>query len=158
MTARAADELAPPSAGGSRGYGTIAVLITGPRADMQSRYARYGFWLAIVCAVAALLSGIGYRLGWWPLRIGFDMLRYAAYGAIAATVIGTLGAIVTRPGTPRRGFAQALAAVVIGIATFAGPALALYRARSVPPIHDITTDTDNPPRFVSVLPLRAGAT
>jgi uncharacterized protein (DUF1499 family) len=48
--------------------------------------------------------------------------------------------------------------VVIGTATFAGPALALYRARSVPPIHDITTDTDNPPRFVAVLPLRAGAT
>ncbi len=125
---------------------------------MQSRYARYGFWLAVVCAVAALLSGIGYRLGWWPLRIGFDVLRYAAYGAVAATVIGILGAIATRPGASRRGFAQALAAVVIGTATFAGPALALYRARSVPPIHDITTDTDNPPRFVAVLPLRAGAT
>ncbi len=125
---------------------------------MQSQYARYGFWLAVVCAVAALLSGIGYRLGWWPLGIGFEVLRYAAYGAVAATMIGILGAIVTRPGTPRRGFAQALAAIVIGIATFAGPALALHRARSVPPIHDITTDTDNPPRFVAVLPLRAGAT
>jgi uncharacterized protein (DUF1499 family) len=30
-------------------------------------------------------------------------------------------------------------------------------ARSVPPINDITTDTANPPVYVAVLPLRAGA-
>jgi uncharacterized protein (DUF1499 family) len=31
------------------------------------------------------------------------------------------------------------------------------RARSVPPIHDISTDTEDPPQFVAVLPLRANA-
>jgi len=30
-------------------------------------------------------------------------------------------------------------------------------ARSVPPIHDITTDLEDPPSFVAILPLRAGA-
>lgn len=33
----------------------------------------------------------------------------------------------------------------------------LQRARSVPPIHDVTTDTQDPPAFVAVLPRRAGA-
>jgi len=33
----------------------------------------------------------------------------------------------------------------------------LRQARSVPPIHDITTDTEQPPQFVAVLPLRADA-
>src|SRR5947207_10917132 len=28
--------------------------------------------------------------------------------------------------------------------------------QAVPPIHDITTDTDNPPAFVAVVPLRQG--
>jgi uncharacterized protein (DUF1499 family) len=31
------------------------------------------------------------------------------------------------------------------------------RASSVPRIHDITTDTDNPPQLVATLPMRAGA-
>jgi uncharacterized protein (DUF1499 family) len=30
-------------------------------------------------------------------------------------------------------------------------------AREVPPIHDISTDTDNPPLFVAILPLREDA-
>jgi uncharacterized protein (DUF1499 family) len=33
----------------------------------------------------------------------------------------------------------------------------MQQARRVPPIHDITTDLDRPPKFVAVLPLRAGA-
>ena len=33
----------------------------------------------------------------------------------------------------------------------------MQRARSVPPIHDITTDTQNPPQFIAVAPLRADA-
>jgi uncharacterized protein (DUF1499 family) len=33
----------------------------------------------------------------------------------------------------------------------------LRAAQRVPPIHDITTDTGNPPAFVAILPLRADA-
>ncbi|WP_036766905.1 DUF1499 domain-containing protein [Parvularcula oceani] len=39
----------------------------------------------------------------------------------------------------------------------AGPILLRAKAATVPPIHDITTDTVNPPAFVAVLPLREGA-
>ena len=122
-----------------------------------SPFARFGFWLALAAAVAAVSSGIGYRLGWWSLSVGFGVLRWAAYGAIAATILGIIGAGMTRPGAPRRGFARSVAAVVIGVATFGGPAWLLYHARHVPAIHDITTDTSNPPAFVAVLPLRANA-
>jgi hypothetical protein len=122
-----------------------------------SPFARFGLWLAVAAAVAAASSGIGYRLGWWSLSMGFGVLRWAAYGAIAATMLGLVGVIMTRPGAPRRGFARSLAAVVIGVATFGGPAWILYHAKQVPAIHDVTTDTTNPPAFVAVLPLRANA-
>ena len=39
----------------------------------------------------------------------------------------------------------------------AGPLTLMVRSKQAPPIHDISTDTDNPPQFVAVLPLRAGA-
>jgi uncharacterized protein (DUF1499 family) len=124
------------------------------RDAMIAMLTRIGFWLAVACALAAAMSGIGYRSDWWPLAMGFGLLRWSAYGAIAATVLGIVGTVATRPGSAKRGFAMALAAAVIGTATWSGPAFMLYRARQVPPIHDITTDTANPPRFVAVVPLR----
>ena len=48
-------------------------------------------------------------------------------------------------------------ALVLVAAAFAMPVSKVRQASRVPRIHDITTDTDRPPRFVSVVPLRAGA-
>ena len=55
------------------------------------------------------------------------------------------------------GRALAVSALAIGIAV-AAPLLYMYeRAQSLPKIHDISTDTSDPPAFVAVLPLRQGA-
>ena len=120
-------------------------------------FARYGLLLAIACAIAVAISGPGYRLGWWPLPVAFGMLRWATYAAIVAVLAGVAGAVLARPGGTRRGFVHALAAIAIGAAAMAGPLTLLWRGKQVPPIHDISTDTDNPPPFVAVLLLRAGA-
>jgi uncharacterized protein (DUF1499 family) len=37
------------------------------------------------------------------------------------------------------------------------PSSIIVSGRGTPPIHDITTDTQDPPAFVAILPLRAGA-
>jgi uncharacterized protein (DUF1499 family) len=113
--------------------------------------------LAVLSAIVVGVSGPGYRMGWWPLPVAFPMFRWTVYAAIAATLLGVVGAVLTRPGGTRRGFGYALAAMVIGLATIAGPLTLLWRSKQVPPIHDISTDTDNPPQFVAVLPLRATA-
>ena len=60
----------------------------------------------------------------------------------------------------RRGWkAQLLAglAFVLGLVVFAIPFQLQRTARSVPPIHDITTDLENPPAFEAIVPLRADA-
>ena len=49
---------------------------------------------------------------------------------------------------------------LIGLATaviIVGVAACARLAGGAPPIHDITTDTNDPPLFVDILPLRAGA-
>ena len=48
-------------------------------------------------------------------------------------------------------------ALGIGLVVVGIPWQMKRTAQQVPPIHDITTDTDNPPRFVAVLPLRKDA-
>jgi uncharacterized protein (DUF1499 family) len=122
-----------------------------------SPFATYGFPLALLCAAAGILSGVGYRLSWWPVQVGFDILRWSAYVAIGAAVISLIGAVAARPGGKQRGLLLALLGLAISIAAFGWPATMQYRKQHSPLIHDITTDTGNPPKFVAVLPLRAGA-
>lgn len=47
--------------------------------------------------------------------------------------------------------------LLIVVATVIGPLELIRQARQVPAIHDVTTDTDDPPRFVAILPLRRHA-
>jgi len=124
---------------------------------MVNRVIRYCLPFAILCALAAVFSGVGYRLGWWSLGVGFGVLRWAAYVAIVATALAIAAIFVSRRQPGRQGLASALIALVVGVATFAIPGTMLIRAKQLPPIHDITTDTQNPPAFVAVLPLRANA-
>jgi uncharacterized protein (DUF1499 family) len=50
-----------------------------------------------------------------------------------------------------------LVALLVGAAVAAVPYAHVRIARTVPPIHDITTDTEEPPRFVEIMALRADA-
>ena len=117
-----------------------------------------GLVLALAAAVLVVGAGLGYRIGVLELGASFTMLRVGAYVGLAAGVVSLAGAGVS---VVRRRHARDLVAGVLGIAIgavcYALPARQQAIAREVPPIHDITTDTDDPPAFVAVLPLRADA-
>ncbi len=111
--------------------------------------------LAVLAALAALvlllLAGPGTRMGWWDFRTGLSMLRWVAWAGIAGMVLGVLGLLA---GGAR---AAAAIAVLVALGAFAVPWEFQRRARAVPPIHDITTDPSDPPRFVALLAQRVGA-
>jgi uncharacterized protein (DUF1499 family) len=122
-----------------------------------SPFALIGFILAVLAALAAMLAGFGSRWGLWYFRTGFVTLRWAAYVGIVAALISLIAIILTWPTTLRRGFLFSVFGVVVGILVFGVPLYYWRTAQRVPAIHDITTDTENPPRFVSILPLRENA-
>jgi uncharacterized protein (DUF1499 family) len=122
-----------------------------------SPFALIGFIFAVLAALAAMLAGFGSRWGLWYFRTGFVILRWAAYVGIAAALASLIGVILTWPTTLRRGFLLSVFGVVIGIFVFGVPWYYWRTAKQVPAIHDITTDTENPPHFVSILPLRENA-
>ena len=113
--------------------------------------------LSLGCALAAITSGLGHRWSWWDFRAGFSLLRWSAYGALAVLGVGLVVAIFAW----LRQMWFALTATLLGVAlcaiTVALPWSQLRLARSLPPIHDITTDTGDPPEFVTVLELRTDA-
>lgn len=122
--------------------------------SVRSAIPMTAFVAAVASALAAMAAGFGVRLDWWHFSVGFSILRWAVYVAIAAVVLSVIGAFFTRQ---QRGMGWAAAGLVIALVVVAVPASWLYTARQVPPIHDITTDTDNPPRFDAILALRMNA-
>jgi uncharacterized protein (DUF1499 family) len=108
--------------------------------------------LAILAAVLLALSGPGVRFGLWPLNAGLILLGVAGLLGLAAVIAAIVGLCM-----PRVRSVGLLVALAIGAAAAVPPVSGLVRARSVPPIHDLSTDTENPPEFVAALKLRAGA-
>ena len=125
---------------------------------MNQLLARFELIAAIVAALAIAVSGPGYRFGWWPLPTAFTMLRWGAWIALAIAVFAVVHLIVRYriSGPPGRGFVQG-AVIAITLLAAAAPLWLTWNGSRVPPIHDITTDTTNPPQFVAIVPLRAQA-
>lgn len=113
------------------------------------------FALAVLCAGGAVAAGLGTRWGAWHFRTGFTILTWAAYGGLAAAVLGLVALLLDR--SSWKVISLALVTIVLGSLVSGIPWQMKQRARQVPPIHDITTDTDNPPDFVAILPLRRDA-
>ena len=99
-------------------------------------------------SAAVVLAPLVYRLG-APLGLAFLLL---AGGFLVAAVCGLLLVLrmVRRTGLRDREAAVALAAAVV-VGAF--PLAALFSGGGAPPIHDITTDIDDPPAFVAAVPL-----
>jgi uncharacterized protein (DUF1499 family) len=111
--------------------------------------------LALVNAVAFALSGFGTRFGLWDWITGFTILRVAAYAALGIGALAIVAMLIPRLGA--RGTVNAVAAVIISLGVLAIPLRWMQLAKTLPVITDVTSDIGNPPPFVAILPLRAGA-
>jgi uncharacterized protein (DUF1499 family) len=123
------------------------------RARRTHPVALFGLVLGLLAAVMLFVTGPGARFGWWHFRTSFTLMQYAAYAGAAAAVISLLGLVLSRG----RGRAMAAAGLILGALAFFLPWNWRRDARQYPPIHDITTDVQNPPVFVAVAPLRKDA-
>ncbi len=119
-----------------------------------SRIALLGFGVAILAAVVMMAAAFGYRLGLWSF--GFALLTltdYAAYAAFAGGAISLVGLGRSLPGR-----VPGMVLSVIGVVVGGYSCHTIYQqwvtVKSVPFIHDITTDTVNPPAFIAVVAAR----
>ena len=125
-------------------------------------------WLALIAGLVvgaiALAAPVGVWLGLWEFGTGFQLLFnvVTVWGlrvSLAAALIGVAlisVALVLGTGNGIKLGALAFAGALIAWVGYAVPES--YRpGEDVPGIHDISTDTEDPPRFVAVLPLRADA-
>lgn len=116
--------------------------------------ARFAWIFALLAASVLVAAGFGAQFGLWDFRFGFQLVRWSEYAGIAAIVLALIGLVV--PGWRRGRAPLLLATFVVGLAVAWFPWQWQQNARGVPPINDITTDTENPPVFLTLIPARKG--
>ena len=117
-----------------------------------------GFWLGLVSALGILLAPLGYRLGVWDVRFALlTLVKWATIASLAAFVVCLLAAVGGWVRHQRAGRGYAYVGLLLSVICAGVPLSHYAQARRVPPIHDITTDTAQPPTFVALAAARAAA-
>lgn len=116
----------------------------------RGHWARRLSWGAIVLTVgglaAALVAAVGSGAGAWSFAIGFGILRYAFFAAIAGGLLAIVAFFIAgRDGVQTRRLN--LLALVVAVAFGAYLMNQIATARQVPAIHDATTDLVDVPQF-----------
>ena len=113
-----------------------------------SRAALIGCWLGLLGVLVLLAAGPGYKSHLWNLKIGLlVMIPAALFLGLAAIVLSLVG--IFRSQSKSRG----LLGLVLGLIAAGLPASNINAAAHAP-IHDVSTDTTNPPQYVAVMPAR----
>jgi uncharacterized protein (DUF1499 family) len=117
----------------------------------------------VACGIAALglvllaIAGPAYRVGLVSLESADAVLRWAKYVAIAAAAVSIAAAALAYFRRERLRVLVASLGLLGGMAVFGISSQREYRIASAPPIHDISTDLENPPTFETVTRLRGDA-
>src|SRR6201987_3196156 len=111
--------------------------------------------LAVFSVIAVVVSILIVRFGFLEMKPAIATFFGALGCAALSILIGLAGfAAIWQNGT--RGMARILVAFMIDAVVLAYPAYLGLQYRKLPPIHDITTDPIDPPRFEALARLRTG--
>lgn len=126
---------------------------------MPDKWARWARRLAVAAFVVAIAGLAAFRQELMSFAVPLLVVAVAVVLALVAVLIGVfvvLGAPFRRAATGRR-WGNVVWAFALSLVVLLPAAGTIQRGRDVPAIHDITTDTKNPPVFVAV-PKRRAAT
>ena len=116
-----------------------------------------------LAASTALLGLIGLGLATAGPSIAPDIaarlkpaitIAVAAIAAATAILLGILASLAAARGSGKPGVLSALLGVGLGLAAAYIPLSWRLAAQTLPPINDVTTDTQDPPRLVTLLSMR----
>ena len=128
----------------------------------QQVTARFSFALLLVSSAIALAAGLGTRFHAWNYHVGlwviFPWCVYTGLASVVAGLAWIASAVLSGRGAGAR---YALIGIAGSLALLWVPLHDLYLVkieRSIPPIHDVSTDTEHAPEFVALRDHRPGAT
>ena len=112
---------------------------------------------AVVLLIILVTGPLGYKFSVVPLQPSLISLLIAFAGGALVFLIGLVYLVIAMQSDLGVNRNLVIVSMILGLLPVGimGPQMAA--AVDVPPIHDITTDTANPPEFVAIVPLRENA-
>lgn len=111
--------------------------------------------LAALSALCVALSGPGHRFGILGPSWALGVFALAGLVGLVAATLAVWALALALTARAWRSVAGSALALLVGLAATAPPLDLVRAGAAVPLIHDVTTDTDNPPLFVALQPQRA---
>ena len=109
--------------------------------------------LAVIAVLGFPVAVAGKRLGLFDFSVSFQIIQYTFLMALMIFFVGSVVSLRNRKSNRvKAGLART--AAYISLIPIIGLGTQIFTARSVPEIHNITTDTANPPVFDTVIALR----
>src|ERR1700675_1424578 len=124
------------------------------QSEPVSSLATWARNLAIFSLVAVVVSIIIVRFGFLEMKPALATF-FGALGIAGLSILVGLAAFAAIWQNGSRGMSRVLLAFLIDALVLAYPAYLGLQYRKLPPIHDITTDPIDPPRFDALSRLRA---
>ena len=110
--------------------------------------------VSLIAFLLVALPGPLYKYGIVDLGTAFTGFKFGVFAGIAALILLVLQMIFKRKTVT---LGSTVIALLLSAIAIAMPLSMMNKGKSVPPIHDISTDLTNPPEFVAIAPLRADA-
>jgi membrane protease YdiL (CAAX protease family) len=114
--------------------------------------------LALLLPVYFVLAALLTKFGLVDWRIGFGLMVFqlGALVLLAVLLITFVGLLLSVLVKPRRGWRTALAALLVPVLALGFVASVMNKTKTIPPIHDLATNIQDPPQFSpAVLAARA---
>lgn len=105
-------------------------------------------------ALAMVASGAGYRTEIWQLEPAFRILAVGAAVASVGLVLSIASLASTSVRRGQRATLVLLASLIVGLVSVGTFASCYRTAKYAAPIHDVTTDTDDPPTYEALKAVR----
>ncbi|MBL4853361.1 MAG: DUF1499 domain-containing protein [Robiginitomaculum sp.] len=123
---------------------------------LKSWLLRLAIGLAIFMPVYFLVAALGTKFGVWSWKFGFGKLTFGFGPKLIMLTFGVaaLALILSLVIKPRKGWLIALLCLAVPLFGFAFGKKLRAKAAKLPPIHDITTDIQNPPIFSETIATR----
>src|SRR5438445_4794637 len=125
------------------------------QSEPVSSLASWARNLAVFSVVAVSLTKNIVRFGFLEMKPALATF-FGALGCAALSILVSLAAFAAIWQNGSRGMSRILLALLIDATVLAYPAYLALQYRKLPPIHDITTDPIDPPRFEALARLRTG--
>ncbi len=114
-----------------------------------------GLVIVVLGGIIFISSGYGYQDRLWHLWFAMNLFMVGTVISGLGVLICSIGLVLCQRNQSKKNFLTSISGIVFGMLVISTFLYFYTAARIDPPIHDITTDTTNPPQFEVVPTLRS---